>query len=131
MGLYSFEPRKGRLKEGTLLFAVFSTLLIIRSYLCIVESNKRKGLPQWLRDALSKKEKEKQKQFEKERAKKPVDDESDEEKAISKGSIDLKPSPIRKVNLCNVLYCESVVNAFLLLSVIISNTFLPPVELIE
>lgn len=46
--------------------------------------NKKKGLPQWLRDALNKKEKEKQKKLEKEKGKKDSDGESDEEGSLSK-----------------------------------------------
>ena len=44
------------------------------------EASKKKGLPQWLRDALNKKEKEKQKQIEKEKPKIQSDGESDDEK---------------------------------------------------
>ena len=63
----------------------------------MLELNKRKGLPQWLRDALNKKEKEKQKKIEKEKAKKSSGDESDEGKKIPKEKIQPKKSLVKKV----------------------------------
>ena len=61
-------------------------------------------MPQWLRDALNKKEKEKQKKFEKENAKKASSDETDEEEAISTDRLNRKQSPIRKVGLLILLF---------------------------
>jgi len=61
------------------------------------ETNKRKGLPQWLRDALNKKEKEKQKKSERERAKQPSSDVSDEEETVSKSNVEQNQPSIRNV----------------------------------
>ena len=67
----------------------------------ISETNKRKGLPQWLRDALNKKEKEKQKKSERERAKQPSSDVSDEEETVSKSNVEQNQPSIRNVEKVN------------------------------
>ena len=63
------------------------------------ETNKRKGLPQWLKDALDKKEKEKQKKLDKEKGKKTKDDGDD---ATGSSSLVTNATPTKKV--CQIYF---------------------------
>lgn len=58
--------------------------------------NKRKGLPQWLKDALDKKEKEKKKKLDKEKGKKTKGDEDD---TTGNSSLVTVATPTKKVCL--------------------------------
>ena len=69
-------------------------MLISISFL---EMNKKKGLPQWLRDALNKKEKEKQKKLETEKASKKDDEDSEDEiKTIPEEKVEARKGAAKK-----------------------------------
>ncbi|XP_065057074.1 arginine/serine-rich protein PNISR-like isoform X2 [Rhopilema esculentum] len=63
----------------------------------VQEMNKKKGLPQWLRDALNKKEKEKQKKLEKEKASTKDDEDSEDEiKTLPEEKVETTKGAVKK-----------------------------------
>ena len=90
-------------------------MLISISFL---EMNKKKGLPQWLRDALNKKEKEKQKKLETEKASKKDDEDSEDEiKTIPEEKVEARKGAAKKAR--RLVFCCYLIKMFCSGSVLI------------